>query len=242
MSAVQIDVTLTPSELSDINLSGRSVAVIDVLRATSTMIAALDAGCKDIIPCPSVEEATRLADTLGRENVILCGERDGNKINGFDLGNSPLEFTEAAVKNKTLLMSTTNGTSVISRAKPAAMLCVAGFLNAAATAGYLTAVGGDILLICSGKLGRFSSEDMLCAGLLTELICQADGQAVLSDGARMAMVLYKKEGKHLLKAFKQSQHGAYLASLGYTEDLKFCSQLDLSRTVPVFREGRIVKS
>jgi len=239
---VQIDVILTPSELNDINLSGRSVAVIDVLRATTTMITALDAGCRDIIPCPSVEEATRLADTLGRDNVILCGERDGNKINGFDLGNSPLEFTEAAVKNKTLLMSTTNGTTVISRAKPAATLCVAGFLNAGAAAGFLAAPASDVLLICSGKLGRFSAEDMLCAGLLTGSIWEGNPEAILTDSARMAVSLYKKEGKSLLKAFKQSQHGSYLASLGYMDDLKYSSQLDISKTVPVFKEGRIVRS
>ncbi len=239
---MQIDVILTPSELNDINLSGRSVAVIDVLRATTTMVAALDAGCRDIIPCPSVEEATRLADTLGRDNVILCGEREGNKINGFDLGNSPLEFTEAVVKNKTLLMSTTNGTTVISRAKPAAVLSIAGFLNAGAVAGFLASGGGDMLLICSGKLGRFSIEDMLCAGLLTELSCAGRQETVLTDSARMAMSLYKKEGKSLLKAFKQSQHGEYLISLGYLEDLKFAAQLDVSRTVPVFKDGRITKS
>lgn len=239
---MQIDVILTPSELNDINLSGRSATVIDVLRATTTMVTALDAGCRDIIPCPSVEEATRLAETLGRENVILCGEREGNKINGFDLGNSPLEFTEAAVRNKTLLMSTTNGTSVISRAKPAAVLSIAGFLNAGAVAGFLTSGGGDILLICSGKLGRFSLEYMLCAGLLAGLVWEGNPEAILTDGARMAVSLYKKEGKSLLKAFKQSQHGGYLASLGYQDDLKYASQLDISKTVPVFKDGRITKS
>lgn len=239
---MQIDVILTPSELSDINLSGRSATVIDVLRATTTMVTALDAGCRDIIPCPSVEEATRLAETLGRENVILCGEREGNKINGFDLGNSPLEFTEPVVKNKTLLMSTTNGTSVISRAKPATVLSIAGFLNAGAVAEFLTSGGSDILLICSGKLGRFSLEDMLCAGLLAGLVWESNPEAILTDGARMAVSLYKKEGKSLLKAFKQSQHGGYLASLGYQDDLKYASQLDISRTVPVFKDGRIMKS
>jgi 2-phosphosulfolactate phosphatase len=238
---VQIDVILTPSELNDINLSGRSVSVIDVLRATTTMVAALDAGCRDIIPCPSVEEATRLADTLGRENVVLCGERDGNKINGFDLGNSPLEFTEQTVGNKTLLMSTTNGTTVISRAKPASVLSAAGFVNAGAVSGFLALGGNDVILICSGKLGRFSLEDMLCAGLIGSLITERISEYSLTDGARMAISLYKKEGKSLLKAFKQSQHGAYLVSLGYLDDLKYASQIDISRTIPVFKDGRIVK-
>ncbi|MDO9027030.1 MAG: 2-phosphosulfolactate phosphatase, partial [bacterium] len=86
-------------------LAGKMVVVIDVLRASTSMVAALEAGAKEIIPLASIEEATRLAETMGREIVVLCGERDGNKINGFDLGNSPLEFTPENVKGKSLLMA-----------------------------------------------------------------------------------------------------------------------------------------
>lgn len=238
---MQVDVILTPSELSEINLAGKSAAVIDVLRASTTMVSALDAGCKDIIPCSSVEEATRLAETLGRENIVLCGERDGNKINGFDLGNSPSEFTESAVKGKTLLMSTTNGTIVISKTKSASSLAIASFLNAQAIADHLISLDSDINLICSGKLGRFSLEDMLCAGFLAGVVSNKYPQLVLTDASKMAVALYKKESKSLLKVFKQSQHGSYLISLGYLEDVKYASQLDITRTVPVYKDGRIIK-
>lgn len=238
---MQVDVVLTPSELSEINLAGRSAAVIDVLRASTTMVSALDAGCKDIIPCSSVEEATRLAETLGRENIILCGERDGNKINGFDLGNSPSEFTESAVRTKTLLMATTNGTTVISKTRSAANLAIASFLNARAVADYLIGLNSDINLICSGKLGRFSLEDILCAGFLTGIVSSKCPQAVLTDASKMAMALHKKESKSLLKALKQSQHGSYLISLGYIEDIKYAAQLDITETVPVLKDGRIIK-
>ena len=238
---MQVDVILTPSELSEINLAGKSAAVIDVLRASTTMVSALDAGCKDIIPCSSVEEATRLAEPLGRENIILCGERDGHKINGFDLGNSPSEFTESIVKAKTLLMSTTNGTMVISKTRSATTLVIASFLNAQAVADYLISLDSDINLICSGKLGRFSLEDMLCAGFLAGIISSKYPPAALTDASKMAMALYKKESKSLLKAFKQSQHGSYLISLGYLEDIKYASRLDITKTVPIHKEGRIIK-
>ncbi len=239
---MQIDVIFTPCEMAEISLAGRGAAVIDVLRSTTSMVAALEAGCRDIIPCPGVQEATKLAETLGRENVVLCGERDGNKINGFDLGNSPLEFTEKAVKDKTLLMSTTNGTVVISRAKPAAPLVAAAFVNAGAAAGYLAASGGDVVLICSGKLGRCAAEDVLCAGLLVARLGEAVPGAVLTDGARMAATMYKKEQRALLRSLRTSQHGQYLVSLGYQDDLKYACQLDISKTVPLWREGRMVKA
>jgi 2-phosphosulfolactate phosphatase len=239
---MQIDVIFTPCEMAEISLAGRGAAVIDVLRSTTSMVAALEAGCRDIIPCPGVEEATRLADTLGRDNVVLCGERDGNKINGFDLGNSPLEFTGTAVKNKTLLMSTTNGTVVISRAKQAAPLVAAAFVNAGASAGYLAKEGGDVVLICSGKLGRCAAEDILCAGLLVVRLEEALPGASLTDGARMAATMYKKEQRSVLRSLRTSQHGQYLASLGYQDDLKYACQLDISSTVPIWREGRMVRA
>jgi 2-phosphosulfolactate phosphatase len=239
---VQIDVILTPCELGELSLSGKAAAVIDVLRSTTSMVAALEAGCRDIIPCPGVEEATRLAETLGRDNVVLCGERDGNRINGFDLGNSPLEFEGPAVRNKTLLMSTTNGTVVISRAKQAAPLVTAAFVNAGAAAGHLAAAGGDVVLICSGKLGRSATEDVLCAGLLAGRIAEAVPGAAMTDGARMAAILFKKEQRSLLRTLRSSQHGQYLASLGYQDDLKYACQLDISKTVPLLKEGRIVRA
>lgn len=239
---MQIDVMVTPCELTELNLGGKGAAVIDVLRSTTSMVAALEAGCRDIIPCPGVEEATKLAETLGRENVVLCGERDGNKINGFDLGNSPMEFTQPAVKNKTLLMSTTNGTVVISRAKQAAPLVAAAFVNVGAAAGYLAKEGGDVVLICSGKLGRCAAEDVLCAGLLVVRLWESVPGASLTDGARMAATMYKKEQRSLLRSLRTSQHGQYLASLGYQDDLKYSCQLDISSAVPLWREGRMIKA
>jgi 2-phosphosulfolactate phosphatase len=238
---LRLEVFLIPSELPESGLTGRAVAVIDVLRASSSIIAALEAGAKEVIPLASIEEATKLAETMGRETVILCGEREGNKINGFDLGNSPLEFTPEAVKGKSLLMSTTNGTVAVARAKGAALLAIAGFVNAGAAARLLASQNCDMALICSGKLGRASLEDILCAGCLVKLLSEQNGELELNDGARLSRDLYDKHKSRLPKVIKNSDHGAYLASLGYQADIEYSARIDGSQEAPIFKEGRIVK-
>jgi 2-phosphosulfolactate phosphatase len=237
---IKIDVIIVPAEMPEQGFAGKAVAVIDVLRASTSMVAALEAGAKEIIPLSSIEEATKLAETMGRETVVLCGERDGNKINGFDLGNSPLEFTPENVKGKSLLMATTNGTVAVARAKGAALIAVGCLLNAKALVPVLTEAQTDIILLCSGKQGRVSLEDLLCSGYLTKLIKDQSPEAEINDGARVARDIYEKHKGHLTKAVKEGDHGSYLAGLGYLTDLEYATQPDVSDTVPVMKDGRIV--
>jgi 2-phosphosulfolactate phosphatase len=235
------DVILIPAELPEGAASNKSVAVIDVLRATTSMVAALDAGAKDVVPAASVEEATKLAETLGREHIVLCGERDGQKINGFDLGNSPFEFTADIVQGKTLVMATTNGTTMFNKVKPSSVVCVACITNARAAAQSLAAAGQDILLVCSGKLGRFSLEDTVGAGMIATGLAEIDPEIAMTDGALVAQALYQKYKKNLLRAMKASEHGRYLTSLGYKADLEYAVRENITATVPALREGRVVK-
>ena len=238
--SINIDVVMVPAEMPEQGFAGKAVAVIDVLRASTSIVAALEAGAKEIIPLASIEEATRLAETMGRETVVLCGERDGNKINGFDLGNSPLEFTPENVKGKSLLMATTNGTVAVARAKGAALITVGCLINAKALVPVLTEAPVDIILLCSGKQGRASLEDLLCAGYLTRLVKDQCPEAELNDGARVARDIYEKHKGHLTKAVKESAHGSYLADLGYLTDIEYSTQPDSSNTVPVMKDGRII--
>ena len=235
------DVVLVPAELAADALAARSVAVIDVLRASTSIVAACDAGARDVIPAASIEEATKLAETLGREHIVLCGERDGQRINGFDLGNSPLEFSEAAVGGKSLVMATTNGTTMFNRAKSASFVCVACINNARAAAQALSKAGADVTLVCSGKLGRFALEDAVGAGMIADYLCQIRTGLDLSDGALMAQQLYKKYSKNLVRAMRTSEHGRYLASLGFKHDLEYAARENSTATVPLLREGRIAK-
>lgn len=237
--SIKIDVAIIPAELPEQAFAGKAVAVIDVLRASTSMVAALEAGAKEIIPLASIEEATRLAETMGRDTVVLCGERDGNKINGFDLGNSPLEFTPENVKGKSLLMSTTNGTVAVSKARGAALITVGSLINARALVPVLTEASQEIILLCSGKLGRVSLEDLLCAGYLTRLIKDRSPDAEFNDSVRVARDIYERHKGHLTKAVKESDHGSYLAGLGYMTDIDYATHPDTSTIVPVMKDGRI---
>ena len=237
---IKIDVVIVPAELPEQGFAGKAVAVIDVLRASTSMVAALEAGAKEIIPLSSIEEATKLAETMGRETVVLCGEREGSRINGFDLGNSPLEFTPENVKGKSLLMATTNGTVAVARAKGAALIAVGCLINAKSLIPVLSESSTDIILLCSGKQGRVSLEDLLCAGYLVKLLTEQSPDAVFNDGARVAREIYEKHKGHLTKAVKESDHGSYLAGLGYLTDIEYATQPDSSTTVPVMKDGRVV--
>ena len=150
-------------------LSGKTAVVFDVLRATSSMIQALASGAARVVPTMEVAEAFSLRDSLPRGSVVLGGERGGLQIPGFDIGNTPQEFSTQVVGGKTVVMTTTNGTRAILMALPAARLYVAALTNAAATARAVAASGPeDIVLIGAGTERRVSWEDTFAAGAVVE--------------------------------------------------------------------------
>lgn len=162
---MKLDVVFTPGELGA-SVGQRTVVVIDVLRATSTILEALVNGARDVLPVESVEQAVRKAQELGREQVILCGERDVERVEGFDLGNSPLEYVPERVRGKTLVLTTTNGTRAILLGAGGTDCLIASFLNATATAERVVRSATDVLILCAGREGRFSLEDAVCAGVI----------------------------------------------------------------------------
>ena len=156
---MRLDVFLTPGELSPSDILDRSVVVIDILRASSSIVQALSAGAKSIYPVASIEEALRLANTFGRDDVLLCGERRCLPIEGFDLGNSPREFTAERVAGKTLVMSTTNGTHLMSLTGGASRVVIGSLLNLRAVVDDLAKSEAEPVLICSGREKHFALED-----------------------------------------------------------------------------------
>jgi len=228
---------LSPGDVADGILQGHLLVAIDVLRASTTICQALVAGARDILPVAEIEEAKRLAESLGRENTLLCGEREGRIIPGFDLGNSPLEYTPEKVKDKTLVMCTTNGTALLSRLREAEVY-VAGFVNVGAVIRRLGSLKGDVAFLCAGLLGQFSLEDAVCGGMLVAGL-GGRRKVRLSDGAVAGKLLYKRFAKNLLGMLQASHHGAYLTGLGFGQDLEFASRTDACPVLPVFREGRI---
>jgi len=174
-------------------MSGATAVVIDVIRATSTMVEALANGARAIYPTVSTEEAIRLANTLGREDTLLCGERKGLKVEGFDLGNSPREYENETVDGKRLVMSTTNGTRAFVAAQGANRALAGSFLNLGAVVDQLrTGDVGELVLVCAGKEDHFALDDALCAGLiLDELLGGTEGDhgADMNDASRVALAL-----------------------------------------------------
>jgi 2-phosphosulfolactate phosphatase len=237
---MRLDVLLTPGELMPGDIAERTVVVIDVLRASSTIVQALAAGAKALFPVASIEEALRLANTLGREEVLLCGERRALPIEGFDLGNSPGDFTPERVGGKMLVMSTTNGTGALAAATPAGRVVVGSFLNLAAVVDDLVRSGAEPVLLCSGRDGKFGLEDAVCAGRIAAAVTAAAGDAEweLNDGARAALELAERH-EDLEALFAATAAGRQITEAGLEADLAFCARVDVHDVVPVLHDRQI---
>ena len=236
---MKIDCQFTPSLVDDLSLRDRTVVLIDVLRASSTIITALSNGAREVIPTATVESAMKIAGNLGADQALLGGERHGKMIPGFDLGNSPLEYTEGKVRGRSIVFSTTNGSQAMVKAKYAAELAVCGFINMAAVASFLRERRRDFVILCSGRNGGFSLEDAVCGGMLIARVSE-DHEAQLSDGAVASMSLYRSFGRGIVKMMRLTDHGKYLEEIGHGSDIKYCAALDSVPVVPLL-EGNVIR-
>lgn len=237
---MEVDIQLVPSPPDPDTLLDRTVAVIDVLRATSVMVHALSQGALEVIPVATVEEAFQTAKGFPRGSLILGGERGSKKIPGFDLGNSPREYVAERVKGKKLILATTNGTKVFHVVSSGREILVGSFFNIEVTAKRCLKLKKDILIFPSGDEGNFSLEDTICGGMLIELIMEKGEKRIdLSDASRCAQILYQKFKANILEAFSLSRHGKELINRGFVEDLAYCAQTDITDIVPEFKAGVI---
>lgn len=235
----RLDVLLTPGELLPGDVARRTAVVIDVLRASSTIVQALGCGARTIFPVADIEEALKLANTLGREEVLLCGERRALPIEGFDLGNSPGDFTRKLVARKTLVMSTTNGTAIMTAASAAERVVIASFLNLAAVVRELVRSEADPVLLCSGREGKFGLEDAVCAGRIAAGVMAARGTNwTLNDGALAALALAKRF-TDLPALFTTTAAGQQIVEAELEGDLGICARVDLHDIVPVLQDRQI---
>ena len=231
---MRVDVRFTPEEARADDLAGVTAVVIDVVRATSCIVEAIANGARAVHPAVLVEEAVALRTALdGRgQRALLCGERGGIRIDGFDLGNSPAEFTAAAVGGRRLVMTTTNGTRAFAAAAGAERVLAASFLNQGAVAG---AVRGDgaVTIVCAGKAGRFALDDAVCAGHLVRAVTDGAVAAVeLADGAVAARDL---AAAHPVSAdmLAGTAAGRALVDVGLGSDLALCARADRHQIVPM---------
>jgi 2-phosphosulfolactate phosphatase len=237
---MKLDVLLTAGELVPGDLPERTVVVVDVLRATSTIVEALGSGAKTIFPVADIEEAIRLANTLGREEVLLTGERKALPIEGFDLGNSPRDFTPEKVGGKTLVMTTTNGTRLMAAAASAGRIVIGSFLNLSAVVAELARSGAEPVILCAGRDSKFGLEDAVFAGRVAAGLMEAapDAGWELNDGALAALALAERYAD-LEALFGECYAGRQITDAGLAEDLSFCAQVDRHDLVPILHDRQI---
>ena len=241
---MQIDVFFGPEGLLPGDVSGRVVAVIDVLRASSSIAVVLANGAKNIIPFDSSEEAVLRSKSFERGTVRLAGERKLLAIPGFDLGNSPREFTRDAVEGKTILMSTTNGTAALTAVQGARDVAVASYVNFSAVLAMLRAAsraGTDLAIICAGRDRQFSLEDAACAGRYARHITRRLAAVEMNDAALASTMIDRRYGDNLGRLFADSAHGRALVEAGFAEDLAVCAGVDSYPVVPIYSDRQITK-
>jgi 2-phosphosulfolactate phosphatase len=239
-----LDVVFSPAGLASHEVAGRPVFVIDILRTTTVITAALYRGARAVVPVATVEEATRLAQSLGPDAAVLVGERHGDPIAGFDLDNSPVEASEDRVRGKTLVMTTTNGTPALLATQGASDVFVAAAGNlaiAGARARALLEERGDLVVLCSGREGQFGLDDAYAAGRLVR--CALGGsrrRRGLNDAALVAADLARRYGENWERPLRRSMAGRGLLRTGRQGDLVEASRQDAYPVLPVLRDRRIV--
>lgn len=228
---MKIDVIVSAREIEPELVKGKVAIVIDVLRATTVMITALQNGAKCVIPLLSPEEAFDYKKRLGDE-VVLGGERGSVQIEGFDFDNSPFSYTAEAVKDKTVVMTTSNGTRAINGASDADEVLIASFGNVPTIVKYCRKAT-DIVIVCSGSGDAFTLEDCLCAGLLaSELSKYKDAQ--LSDVAISLKELYSRLKTEVYEVASLGNHFNLLRKKGFEDDLRYCFEIGTCNVLPIY--------
>ncbi|MCX6827069.1 MAG: 2-phosphosulfolactate phosphatase [candidate division Zixibacteria bacterium] len=238
---MRIDLFLVPVPNIESQLSDKTLVVIDILRASTTICQALKSGARAVIPVMEPGEAAEMRTKIGIETTVLGGERNGLKIEGFDLGNSPLEYTEEKVKGKTIILTTSNGTRVYNRTAASKLILTGALVNISRVVKRTAQAGNDIVIICAGQNGDFSIEDTLCGGmLLHRLATDEKTEMELNDAASLALLLYRSNSRTLKQTISRGEHGRYLTKLGFEADVNMATETDSMPVLPILKDSRII--
>lgn len=234
---MHLDVLFLPLELDARARPQRVAVVIDVIRATTTIVTAFRQGARSVSPVASVEEARRTRESV--PGAVLAGERGGRRLPGFDLGNSPREFTPEAVRGRDVILTTSNGTKTLRAVQEGRSVAIGALLNRAAVGRWLLARAEDAFIVCSGYEGVFSLEDAVCAGAVVDGLATGGPAVTLGDGARASRVLWARYAPDLPGLLHGTGWGRHIVEIGLGADLDVCAQLDTTDVVPVMTGGRI---
>ncbi len=233
------EVFLTHSNVSDDDVQDRTVVVIDVLRACSTIVTALDRGARAVMPVLDMAQAGKLASNLDPDVYRLGGERGGEKIEGYHLGNSPEEYTEDVVQGRDIILNTTNGTRALRRAREADTLVAACFLNAGRVVDFIRRTAEAVTIVCAGRQNRLALEDTLCAGLLLDRLWDGSEPYPVTDSAHTAYTLYHTDRDDLDSALRGANHAEWLSRQSYEADLDYCFRIDELPVLPYYTDNRL---
>ncbi len=234
---MHIDLLMNSSGTNELFYRDKNVVVIDVLRASTSIITALNNGAREVIPVASVENAVKVSSSLFGDVVLRCGEREGKIIPGFNLGNSPFEYSADTVTNKSIIFTSTNGSLAMVNAKFARKIVVAGFVNITTVVKYLKELNEDFVIVCAGKEHHFCIEDTVCGGMIIDILEKNEMDTTRTDAAQAAHILYKSFKRSLFKMVRESDHGRYLKSIGFEKDLKACATVDSIPVLPMIDKG-----
>lgn len=232
----KIDVCLSPDLLHLYDISDRIVVVTDILRATSCMTAGIANGVDHIVPVSTLEECR----ALGKQGYVTAAERNGDIVEGFDMGNSPFSYMEPHMKGNKVAVTTSNGTIAINKSKEAVQVVIGSFLNLSAVVEHLRKQERNLLVLCAGWKGKVNLEDTLYAGALVEALQST--HASECDAPLMAARLYTLAKGDMLGFMKDSSHVQRLQRLGISKDIEFClTSVDEYDVVPVLKGAEIRK-
>ncbi len=243
---MNIEVAYSIDDLDSI--SQKTVIVIDVLRASTSIVTAFSNGCGSIYPVETIEDAKTLHTNL--PDALLCGEREGLRPEFFHLGNSPFEYTSEVVKGKDLVLTTTNGTRALSVAKNAGTILVGSFVNLNAVLDKSLSIGKDIVMLPAGRAGGFSWEDALCAGLMSHELNRRVCNLSMGDGARWSyyavLGLFGQNpapsADQLNGLLGNTVHGMHLKRIGFAKDLQFCADINRFKLTPALSGDKLIMS
>ena len=235
MTATRLDVLLTADVVVADRLRGTTALIVDVLRASTTVITALGCGAIAIVPVRTPEEARARAMVIG--NALCAGERGGERIPCFDLGNSPVEAQSRPVGGRTIVLTTSNGTRALLAARQASAIAMAGFVNLSAVVAWAEAERHDITVVCAGSMGAPSLEDQVCAGLLVDRLSARVSAPVLTEIAAGSVDLARGYEKDIARLAVDSRWAQSLTRAGYAADVGMCLSLDTTTLVPLYLPG-----
>lgn len=231
-----VEVCLTPELIHQHELDGKIVVVVDIFRATSCIVAGLAYGVAAIRPVATVEEAFE----LGKQGYIMAGERGGQMVEGFDIGNSPFEYMQEDMIGRRVVISTTNGTQAISKSQAAEEILIGAFLNLSHTAKYIQDSGKDVVVHCAGWKGTVNVEDTLYAGALIDAI--RSSHEITADSSVLSYQLFKANQPDLLAVAEQSGHAHRLRGFGVKKDITYCLEKDRFECVVALENQHLIKT